>query len=42
MPTFAVNMKHPPESCPIFDAEVRKRVKEAIGEREELAGKHKI
>jgi len=42
MPTFAVNMKHPPESCPIFNAEVRKRVKEAIGEREELAGKHKI
>jgi hypothetical protein len=42
MPTFAVNMKHPPESCPIFNGEVRKRVKEAVGKREELAGKREI
>ena len=42
MPTFAVNMKHSPESCPIFNAEVRQRVKEAIGKRKELAGKRAI
>ena len=42
MPTFTVNMKHPPESCPMFDAELRKRFKEAIARREEVAAKHGI
>jgi hypothetical protein len=30
MPTFAVNMKHTPESCPRFNEEVRKKFKDAI------------
>lgn len=42
MPTFAVNMKHHPESCPMFNAELRKRFKEAIAKREDVAAKHKI
>ena len=42
MPTFAVNMRHPPESCPMFDAEIRKRFKEAIARREDVAAKHEI
>ena len=42
MPTFAVNMKHTPDSCPMFDAELRKRFKEAIAKREDVAAKHEI
>jgi len=42
MATFTLNIKHPPESCPMFDAEVRKRFKEATAKREEGAAKHEI
>ena len=35
LPTFAVNMKHTPESCPLFNAEVKKRFKEMLGKKEE-------
>jgi hypothetical protein len=35
VPTFAVNMKHTAESCPLFNAEVKKRFKEMLGKREE-------
>ena len=35
MPTFEVNMKHTVESCPLFNAEVKKRFKETLGKREE-------
>ena len=45
MPTFAVNMKHTTESCPLFNAEVKKRFKEMLGKREEAwdrAKKHGI
>lgn len=42
MPTFSVNMKHTVESCPMFNAEVRKKFKEAAGKREEAAKKHGI
>ena len=36
MPTFAVNMKHNAESCPLFNAEVKKKLKEMLGKREEV------
>jgi len=45
MPTFAVNMKHTAESCPLFNTEVKKRLKEMLGKREEVwdrAKKHDI
>ena len=45
MPTFAVNMKHTAESCPLFNAEVKKRLKEMLGKREEVwdrAKKHGV
>jgi uncharacterized protein with GYD domain len=45
MPTFAVNMKHTAESCPLFNAEVKKRFKETLGKREEAwdrAKKHGV
>jgi hypothetical protein len=35
VPTFAVNMKHSAESCPLFNAEVKKRFKETLGKKEE-------
>jgi hypothetical protein len=42
MPTFSVNMKHSVESCPLFNAEVMKKFKEVIGNREQAAKKHGI
>ena len=45
MPTFSVNMKHTAESCPMFNAEVKKRFKEMLGKREEAwcrAKKHGV
>ena len=45
VPTFAVNMKHTAESCPLFNAEVKKRFKEMLGKREEAwdrAKKHGV
>ncbi len=42
MPIFAVNMKHTPESCPMFNNDVRKRFKEVVGKREEVARKHEV
>ena len=45
MPTFAVNMKHTVESCPLFNAEVKKGFKETLGKREEAwdrAKKHGV
>jgi len=42
MPTFSVNMRHTVESCPLFNAEVRKKFKEAVGKREEVAKKHGV
>lgn len=41
-PTFSVNMKHTVESCAMFNAEVRKKFKEAVGKREEIAKKHGV
>ena len=35
MPTFAVNMKHTAESCPLFNAEVKKRFREMLGKKED-------
>jgi len=42
MPIFSVNMKHAPESCPMFNEDVRKKFKELVGKREEVAKKHGI
>jgi hypothetical protein len=45
VPTFAVNMKHTVESCPLFNAEVKKRFKETLGKREDAwdrAKKHGV
>jgi len=42
MPTFAVNMKHPPESCPMFNNEIMKKLKEKVSKREEIAEKHEV
>jgi len=45
VPTFAVYMKHTVESCPLFNAEVKKRFKETLGKREEAwdrAKKHGV
>jgi len=35
-------MRHTVESCPLFNAEVRKKFKEAVGKREEVAKKHGV
>ena len=35
-------MKHPVESCPLYNTEVRSKFKEAIGKRVEAAKKHEI
>jgi hypothetical protein len=42
MPAFAVNMKHTPESCPMFNEELKKKLKELVSKREEIAEKHKV
>jgi len=42
MPTFSVNMRHTVESCPLFNAEVKKKFKEVVGKREEVAKKHGV
>lgn len=42
MPIFAVNMKHTPESCPMFNNDVKKKFKELIEKREEVRKKHGI
>lgn len=42
MPTFSVNMKHTAESCPMFNAEVKKRFEEmhtARGEKRKGYGR---
>jgi len=35
-------MKHTVESCPMFNTEVRKKFKEVVGKREEIAKKHRV
>jgi hypothetical protein len=45
VPTFAVNMKHTADSCPLFNVEVKKRFREMLGKREEAwdrAKKHDV
>jgi uncharacterized protein with GYD domain len=42
LPIFAVNMKHAPESCPMFNNDVKKKFKEAADKREEVRKKHGI
>jgi len=42
LPVFAVNMKHTPESCPMFNETVKKKFKEHVSQRMEIAKKHEI
>jgi hypothetical protein len=42
MAVFSVNMSHTPESCPMFNDQVGKKFKEAVGKRVEVAKKHGI
>jgi hypothetical protein len=42
MPTFVVNMQHFPESCPMYNKEIKEKFKENISKREELAKKHEV
>lgn len=42
MPVYAVHMKHPVQSCPVYNDDTRKRLKELSSNREELAIKHQI
>jgi len=42
MPIFSVNMRHTPESCPMFNEEVRKKFKEAVVKRDQVAEKHEV
>jgi len=42
MPVFSVTMRHTPESCPMFNEDVRKKFKELVRKREEVAKKHGI
>ena len=42
MTLFAVNMKHFPESCPMFNNDVREKVKKTVVKGEEIAKKHRI
>jgi len=42
MPIFSVNMKHTPESCAMFNEEVKKKFKEAVSKREEIGKEHEV
>jgi len=42
MPIFSINMKHTPESCPMFNEDVKKKFKELVAKREEATKKHEI
>jgi hypothetical protein len=42
MTIFAVNMRHFPESCPMFNSDVREKVKKNITKGEDIAKKHRI
>jgi len=42
MPIFAVNMRHYPESCPMFNNDVHEKFKKTVIKREDIAKKHKI
>ena len=42
MSIFAVNMRHVPESCPLFNNDVRVKVKKTVIKGEDIAKKHGI
>ena len=42
MPIFAVIMKHTPESCPMFNNDVKKKFKELVSHKEENQKKYGI
>ena len=42
MPVFSVNMRHTPESCPLFNAELKAKFKALIVKRAEASEKHEV
>jgi len=42
MSIFAVNMRHVPESCPMFNTDVRGNVKKSFVKGDDIAKKHGI
>jgi len=42
MSIFAVNMVHFPESCPMFNNDIREKVKKTVIKGEDIAKKHRI
>jgi hypothetical protein len=42
MPTFVAIGKHPAESCPMYNNEIKEKFKEKVSKREELAKKHEV
>ena len=42
MPVFVVSMRHTPESCPMFNEDVKMRFRAVVGKREDIAKKHEV
>lgn len=42
MTIFAVNLSHTPESCPMFNKEVKEKFKWVAAKRKEIAEKHEV
>lgn len=42
MPIFTVHMMHSVESCPLYNAETKKKLRELSSKRDEVALKHQI
>ena len=42
MPVFVVSMRHTPESCPMFNEDVKKKFGAVVGKRQEVAGKQEV
>jgi hypothetical protein len=42
MSIFSVNMMHFPESCPMFNNDIREKVKKNFIKKEDIAKKHRI
>jgi saccharopine dehydrogenase-like NADP-dependent oxidoreductase len=42
MPVFAINMTHPPESCPSFNEKVNKRFTKQFKNKDKIASNEKL
>ena len=42
LPIIIANLKHTPKSCPMFNDDVKRRLREVFGRKEEIAEKHEI